>query len=92
MYLSRLDMLDVLVEESVKYVREVFLIGTDLSYDVILTAILAGNGRENAIEIMAAAGVSRSVYFERKSDLLAAIGHALTCYSAKEAIAALGEW
>lgn len=80
------------MEHGKEDITEVYLIGTDLSYDVILTAILAENGRENAIEIMAAAGVSRSVYFERKSDLMAAIGLALTCYSAKEAIAALGDW
>ena len=90
--LSRLDLLDVLVDEAVKYVREEFLTDTDPSYDVILTEVLVRHGRENSIEAMETAGVSRSVYFERKADLLTALGLALTCYSAKAAVTALGEW
>ena len=91
-FLSRMRMLDVFVEGAVQYVREELLMSADPSYDIILESMLNSHGRENSIATMGKAGVSRSVYFERKSELLTALGLALIFYSAQEAVNALGEW
>ena len=90
--ISRLDLFDILVDRAIECVWDEILTDPDDSYMQILRYCYLDHTNEPEYDFYLRTGLSKSTMYEKRGNLLIAVGLAMNGCAVPLALDALGEW